>query len=304
MAEQIQKCQARLDVLDADMDRLLAEVEHKRQRLAAETQALRLPLTMLCLETVAELAQQALRKSSCSAAEQHQIQQQLQEPCESSRMAAYHCLRRLHQDCPQCKPKEPCAKGRALLIMRDLVVLTVSLGKGEMNPETLKTALEDAQGCGRNGLDKVELSQLTLAFSKVLSFGQSRDGFDAKVRSANMFGSEISEEQVQHLWMVYSACARASPQYLSKNKASRRRSSTKRSASPQRQLAVAASAASASAASASMPMAMSESSHSQETMNMWQHNAWHGWDVSQTHPSVPEMQPCNEFGFFDTTGYY
>ena len=206
--------------------------------------------------------------------------------------------------------------GRALLIMRDLVVLTVSLGKGEMNPETLKTALEDAQGCGRNGLDKVELSQLTLAFSKSLTLGQSRDGFDAKVRSANMFGSEISEEQVQHLWMVYNACARASPQYLSKNKASRKH--TKRSASPQRQLAVAASAASASAASASMPMAMSESSHSQETMSMWQLNAWHGWeerqrppglfdpgfDVSQTHPSVPEMQPCNEFGFFDTTGYY
>ena len=208
--------------------------------------------------------------------------------------------------------------GRALVIIRDLVVLTVSVGKGPMSPQTLKTALEDAQGCGPDGLDKVVLSQLTLAFWKVLNLGQSRDGFDAKVRSANMFGSEISEEQVQHLWMVYSACARASPQYLSKNKASRKWSHTKRSASPQRQLAVAASAASASAASASMPMAMSESSHSQETMNMWQHNAWHGWeerqrppglfdpgfDVSQMYPRVQEMHPCSEFGFFAPRGYF
>lgn len=288
---------------------------------------------MLCLGTVAELSQQALRKVESSAAERDQlqrIQQQIQEPCESSRMAAYDSLRTMHKDCQLCKNKEACAKGRALLIMRDLVVLTVSIGKGPMSPLTLKTALEDAlrQGCGRFDLDKVEQSQLTLAFNKVISLGRTREGFDAKVRSANMYGPELTEEEVQQLFLVYNACARASPQYVSKNKESRKH--RKRSASPQRELAAAASAASASAASASMPMAMSESSHSQETMCMWQLGAktpfLHGWeekqlsrrperfeiptsfdagfDVSQVYPHVQETPPCKMCGFFDPQGHH
>ena len=76
--------------------------------------------------------------------------------------------------------------GCALLILRDLVVLTASIGKGPMNQLLLKNTLEDAlrQGCNRADLDKVVQSQLTLAFNKVISLGRTREGFDAKVDSA------------------------------------------------------------------------------------------------------------------------
>ena len=321
MAKRIQEFQDRLDMLEDELAGLVADVEKKHRRIAAEAQALRLPLTVLCLGTVAELAQQAVHKLESSAAERDQfqrIQQQLQEPCESTRMAAYACLRRMHKDCPLCKRQEECAEGRALRIMRDLVVLTVSVGKGELNLEKLKTAIGDAlrQGCGRDDLDQVDQSELTFAFAKALSLGRSRDGFDAKVRSANMFGPEISEEEVQQLFLVYNACARASPHYVSKNKVSRKHK--KRSASPQQELAVAASAASASAASTAMPVAMSESSHSQDTLSVWQLNACHGWgerqrprelfdpsfDVSQMYPRVQETHACSEFGFFDPRDYF
>ena len=73
-----------------------------------------------------------------------------------------------------------------------------------------------------------------------------------------------------------------------------------------------------------MPMAMSESSHSQETMSMWQLGTLHGWeqstqerqhsrppglfdpsfDVSQMYPPNQETHPEEEFGFFDTRGYF
>ena len=58
------------------------------------------------------------------------ICQRVQEPEQGSRMAAYDSLSRIHKDCSYCKPKEPCAMGRALIIIRDLLVMTVMTGRG------------------------------------------------------------------------------------------------------------------------------------------------------------------------------
>ena len=65
--------------------------------------------------------------------------------------------------------KETCHVGNALRILKDLVVLTVALGKGEMDHDSLEAALEQAllEGCNRMSLDKAERSQLFLAFLKV-----------------------------------------------------------------------------------------------------------------------------------------
>ena len=248
-----------MEQFGGELAQLVADMEQKKRQIDTEMQALRQEVTVMCLGTVADLAQQALRKvESVAPAERDQlqrIQQQVQEPLESSRMAAYDSLRTMHKDCQLCKNKEACAKGRALLIMRDLVVLTVAIGKGPMSPSKLKTALEEAlrQGCGRFDLDKVEQSQLTLAFNKVISLGCTREGFGATVRSANMYGPELTNEEVQQLFLVYNACARASPQYISKNKETRNWKHRKRSASPHRELAGSASTASPSIAAAPVP---------------------------------------------------
>ena len=296
-------------------------MEQKKRQIDTEMQALRQEVTVMCLGTVADLVQQALRRVvGVAPGERDQlqrIQQLVQEPCESSRMAAYDALRTMHKDCQPCKNKEACAKGRALLIMRDLVVLTAAIGKGPVTPGTLKTALEEAlrQGCGRFDLDKAELSQLALAFNKVIRLGSTREGFDEKVRSANMYGLDLSDEEVQQLFLVYNACARASPQYISKNKETRNGKHRKRSASPHRELAGSASTASpsiaaapvphpvvpetatTSVADASMPVprrmascndgADTATAHSQETMCTWQFGAnipfLHSWGEQVSH---------------------
>ena len=314
----VHQFQHRLESLEGTMEDFLCEfaqlvsnMEQKKLQIDTEMQALRQELTVVCLGTVADLAHRALhRVESVVAAEREQLQrmqQQVMEPLESSRMAAYDSLRTMHKDCQLCKNKEACAKGRALLIMRDLLVLTVAFGRGPMSPSMLKEALGEAlsEGCGRSDLNKVEQSQLTLAFNKVIALGRSsREDFDAKIGAANLYGPGLTAEEKRELFLVYSACARASPLYVSKNKESRKHG--KRSVSPHLELPVSAPVASASGVSAPV-------SDAQETMGMWQVGAsvpfLHGWGEepslgsisfdaaqgsSQMCPHMPEAQPCEQ----------
>ena len=92
-----------------------------------------------------------------------------------------------------------------------------------MSPELVQQVLEEAlqQGCGRPQLDSVEQSQLTLAFHKVISLGgMSIEKFEEQVRSPTMFGPDITKPEVEHLFVLYTSCWRASPEYMSKNKQS------------------------------------------------------------------------------------
>ena len=78
----------------------------------SESVALPKPEPKTCLRTVEDLALQALRKVENVTWERRQrIQQQVEEPCGSSRFAAYDSLRTMHKDCELCKRKEECALG-------------------------------------------------------------------------------------------------------------------------------------------------------------------------------------------------
>ena len=235
----------------------------------AESVALPRPEPKTCLGTLKDLALQALRDAeNVTWACRNRIEEQVEYPCGSSRCAAYESLRTMHKDCELCQRGEACALGRALLIVRDLLVLTVAMGKGPMTTDTLVTALNEAMrlGCGRD-MDEKEQSQLCLAFNKVISLGHTREGFEAKACRPNMYGHIVAVEDVEQLFLEYNSVARASPDYISNNKQSRRHK--KRSASPAA-AATSAFAATSSTAATSMPMAMSETAHSQETLRLLQ----------------------------------
>ena len=221
----------RLDDLEQQQQLLFLEFQQRQQQLFTETQALREEVSHHCLATIANLAKQALvsaERASGSTVQLDTIMRLLSEPRASSRIAAYDFLRTLH-----IEQKEQCAKGRALLILRDLVVITVVYGQGAMNPQKLKIVLDQAlqKGCGRHELDPVEQSQLTMAYDKVIGLGSMNlEAFAAKLRSPKMYGEDISQEQVEQLFVVYHACWRASPSYISINKGGGRMPAKRRSA--------------------------------------------------------------------------
>ena len=171
-ADRIVQFQLRLASMEAE----LAEVKQWQVRVEGGLQALRQEVIVLCLGTVAELVQQALRNIQRAPGEMEQLQiieEQTQEPSDASRMAAYQSLRFMHVDCSVCKHNaqekerghnvpEVCATNRALLLMRDLLLLTMCLGKEHQTNQRLKTALQDAllRGCGRTEMDPVEQWQL------------------------------------------------------------------------------------------------------------------------------------------------
>merc|ERR1719401_1089784 len=134
------------------------------------------------------------------------------EATDGSRIAGYVALHAMHTGCKECgRPGVQCPIGHAQLICRDLVVLTVSTGRGPLTAESLQKALEQAllEGCGREVLDHTEQSQLTQSFNKVLSLGKTRAGFDDRVRSTKMYGP-LTDEEVDQVYMVYNACSRLS----------------------------------------------------------------------------------------------
>ena len=118
-------------------------------------------------------------------------------PLGGARMAAFVKANALHRSCCPCVPRraeaktdkrkqDACLFNTAVLLLRDLVVLTVALDQGPLTPETLKKALEDAlrHGCqDRSTLADEERSQLNQAFCKVVAWGKEvRVVFDAKIQ--------------------------------------------------------------------------------------------------------------------------
>ena len=224
----VKEVQARLTTLERQLAELVQHVDGAKRTITDETRALRQQMDRICLSCVAELAQHALREAERTASDGdrrdlHAIRQRVQEPEQGSRMAAYDSLSRIHKDCSDCKPKEPCAMGRAGIIIRDLLVMTVMTGRGPWNNELLVEALQEAlmSGCNRDRLNAAEKSQLTLAFNKVISLGKTREGFDETVRSNSMYGPLLrTDEAVDKLFQAYSSCSSSSPHHISKNKAS------------------------------------------------------------------------------------
>ena len=225
----VKELQARLTTLERQLAELVQHVDGAKRTITDETRALRICLSGL--SCVAELAQHALREAERTASvgdrrHLHDIRQRVQEPEQGSRMAAYDSLSRIHKDCSYCKPKEPCAMGRALIIIRDLLVMTVCTGRGPWNNRLLVGALQEAlmSGCNRDRLNKAQQSQLTLALNKVISLGKTREGFDEKVRSNSMYGPLLrTDEAVDKLFKAYSNCSSSSPHHISKNSKNRTR---------------------------------------------------------------------------------
>ena len=96
------------------------------------------------------------------------------------------------------------------MILRDLVVLTICIGRGPWDNASLELALHDAVAQGHKGheLDKVLWSQLSLAFNKVIKLGADRKGFDVHVLSNNMYGPSLTGDEVGRLFVAYSTCSR------------------------------------------------------------------------------------------------
>ena len=205
----------------------LEELKRCKQRLERDVENIRHQMTVMCLATVADCVQDAIKKAHASSSglektKLQEVRQQCLDPSVESRFATYDALRRLHigSQCPRCQAKEFCPLSTAFLISRDLLVMTIVIGKGAQTTLTLKTAFEEAlrSGCNRYDLDKDESSQLTLAFHKVLKLGRTRAGFDDQVKAVSMYGPDLTGEQVDHLFQVYNTISRCSPDYTSSTK--------------------------------------------------------------------------------------
>ena len=171
-----------------------------------------------------------------------------QEPDKSSRMAAYNTLRGFHdKNCPICKPEVYCATRRAQVILRDLLVLTIGMGRGKWDYASFDLALQNALGQGRNTgeLDLKLHSQLTLAFNKVIQLGQNKKEFKKHARSNSMYGPGITEDEVDTLFVAYSCFARENAGHVSKNKAHGKH--RRRKTSPKKSTAATAAAAESAA---------------------------------------------------------
>ena len=111
-----------------------------------------------------------------------------------------------------------------MCILRDIFLIAVTIGKGTMNHLLLKGLLDVAMidSCNRE-MDKIERSQLTLSFMKVLALGRTRLGFDEAMRDPKLYGDNLTDQQVDALFLAYNSCAQASPAYKSKNKVDKKR---------------------------------------------------------------------------------
>ena len=224
----MQDFQARLDALDEEV----AAMKRRAAHLEAEAQAMRQLMLTMSLQTVAELSLVALKKAQCVASNEEQkskldlIMEQTLEPSAASRMAAWDSLRTMHFECPACesgeskKKKKNCPLGNAQLISRDLAVLTVTIGRGPLSHKYFQELCEHAfkEGCGKDNLDKVEKSMLTLSLKKIIDLGRSRTVFHKACTSPEMHGPDVSEEQLDQVYRAYSAVANENPNYESKTK--------------------------------------------------------------------------------------
>ena len=119
----------RLDDLEQQQSLLFLEFQQRQQQLFTETQAFREEVSHQCLATIANLAKQAFvsaERASGSIWHLDPMLQLLSEPQASSLMRVHDWLRSF--------PIEHKEHSRALLILRDFLVITLAYGKGTMSP--------------------------------------------------------------------------------------------------------------------------------------------------------------------------
>ena len=91
------------------------------------------------------------------------------------------------------------------------------------------------EGCNHDALNRVEQSRLTLSFNKCREHGElSREDFGDKMRATNMYGPDITDDDVEALFIVYSIMLQTSPNHVSKNKVKQSGKPRKRKSSPKR----------------------------------------------------------------------
>ena len=235
----MQEFQERLDALDVEV----AEMKRRQAHLEEESQAMRKLIMTMSLQTVAELSKEALKKAHRVASTDDEkqklilIMEQTLEPSAASRIAAWNSLRTMHCECPDCPTRESkknypracqpkkCILGDAELILRDLTTLTVVIGRGPLSHEYFEELMEHAlkEGCGRDELDKVEKSMFKLSLKKAIELGRSRTRFKTFCTSEKMHGPDLSDDQLDQVYRVYSAVANENPNYVSKTKAGKKR---------------------------------------------------------------------------------
>ena len=218
-----------VNILESRLDIVEASFQQQRQKFVKEQENIRDNLHQLRQQIsaggfacIVEVLTRTLRRAELEATKEgadslREVRQRLQEPLESSSLAwAYAQLCSIEKDTDNSK--------RAQRILRDLFVLTTTNGRGPWNNESLEMAMADAfaRGCNWPKMENKEMSQLVLAFNKILVLGKSREGFLEKVRSEGMYGPELTDEEVEHLFAAFSACAALSPQYVSKKVATGR----------------------------------------------------------------------------------
>ena len=208
----------------------LGELEAEAQEMSATADTMRQDLSTHSLATVAEHVCQSLRSAAGHARHPQRrawlrtLQELVREPQEWRRMCAYEQLS-AHDAQHKNTLEGTCSYlARALLLLRDLLVLTICIGRAPITREGLVSACGDAmlKGCGRAVLSYTEQSQLCLAWSKVVELGRvtSREVFERRVRSPTMYGPAISSEVVDMLLVVYNTAARTSPEYQSLHQSS------------------------------------------------------------------------------------
>ena len=141
-----------------------------------------------CLTTLERLAQDALEEAERTAAS---VEDSLQS---CSRTAAYIRLRNLHKNCSECRLGMPCSKGRAKVMIRDLLALAVCTDGCQCDKtfRTLKEAL--MAGCNWDRLNKEEQSELTFG-------SKTREIFDKNV-------PHLTDEDVEAYFVQYSSISR------------------------------------------------------------------------------------------------
>lgn len=218
---------AELSRLESKFEKLASSFEREKQKFFDELRELRQRISNGGLNCIADILQRTLRLASAEPDRPkedtdrlREVRQRLQNPLESSLLAwAYAELRSIVKDSDHCK--------RAQRTLRDLFVLTTttqSAWSGPWNNDLLEKEMADAfaRGCNWPKMENKEMSQLVLAFNKILVLGKSREGFSEKVRSEGMYGPELTDDEVENLFRAFSDCALKSPHYVSKKVATGR----------------------------------------------------------------------------------
>ena len=137
-------------------------------------------------------------------------------------------------------------------------------------------------------VDEQAMSQLVLTFNKIVDYGKDRAKFDMHI-AAKAYGEPLGAELADQIFAVYAKCARGSPQYVSKAKATGKfrpgkRLDRGRSASPAKRSDHGRSAS---------PVATAAAVAAQPGGRCSSHNAlepWYVFPTEQTRNSMEEVQ--------------